>query len=348
MENLSQTITDFVMCEGLACAVGIATTETLAGGPPTADISYVLPEAKSAVSFAIALDQNLIAPFLSKEDHRSYQHDHIHAHVLSSGISFELASYLEQRGYRSHSLNSNNFYRTDASPAGAFDLIPNISLRYLAVASGVASFGLSGNVLRKKEGAAIVLGGVVTSAELEPTPPLPAEENYCDGCRLCIASCASGLMDPEEESRVTLGGREHTYSKRRSYHRCEYVCGGFTGLHPSGKWSTWSPGRLPIPETDKEFMGALARGVETYRHRPALDGGFYNPLLDKRIGLTCGNCQIVCVADKEERKRRYKMLTESGCVVQNPDGSLAVLTPEEAGERVAAMNAEARALYEEV
>ncbi len=316
------------------------------GRPPTADITSVLPEAKSAVSFAIALDQSLIPPFLSKKDRRSYQHDHVRAHVLSSGISFELASYLEQRGCSSHPLNSNNFYRTDASPAGAFDLIPDISLRYLAVASGVGSFGLSGNVLRKEEGAAIVLGGVVTSAELEPTPPLPAEENYCDGCRLCIASCASGLMDPEEEASVSLGGIGHTYSKRRSYHRCEYVCGGFTGLHPSGKWSTWSPGRLEIPETDEEFMGALAKGVNAYRRRPALDGGFYNPLLDKRIGLTCGYCQIVCVADKEERKRRSKLLTRSGCVVQNPDGSLDVLSPEEAAGRVAAMDDATRVLYE--
>jgi epoxyqueuosine reductase QueG len=334
------------MCEGFACAVGVATRETLAGGPPTADISYVLSEAKSAVSFAVALDQSRIEPFLSKKDRRSYQHDHIRAHIISSGISFELASYLEQRGYRSRPLNSNNFYRADSSPGGILDLIPDISHRYLAVASGVASFGLSGNVLRKKEGAAIVLGGVVTSAELEPTPPLPKEENYCDGCRLCIASCASGLMDPEEEARVTLGGTEHTYSKRRNYHRCEYVCGGFTGLHPSGKWSTWSPGRLPIPETDREFRRALARGVEAYLQRPSLDGGFYNPLLDKRIGLTCGNCQIICVADKEERKRRYKVLTESGCVVQNTDGSLDVVSPAEAAERVAAMDSETRACYE--
>jgi epoxyqueuosine reductase QueG len=193
-----------------------------------------------------------------------------------------------------------------------------------------------------------VLGGVVTSAELEPTPPLSADENYCDGCRLCIASCAAGLMDPEDEARVTFGGKEHTYSKRRSYHRCEYVCGGFTGLHSSGKWSTWSPGRLPIPEKDEEFLGALAHGIQTYSHRPALDGGFYNALVDKRLGLTCGNCQIVCVADKQERKRRHKMLTESGCVVQNGDGSLEVMSPEKAAERLAAMNPETRALYEEI
>ena len=30
-------------------------------------------------------------------------------------------------------------------------------------------------------------------------------------------------MDPEEEYNVMLGEKEYTYSKRRSYHRCEYV-----------------------------------------------------------------------------------------------------------------------------
>ena len=71
-------------------------------------------------------------------------------------------------------------------------MAPPISLRYLAVASGIASFGWSGNVIDDQQGACIILGGVVTSAELTPTAPLPQEDNYCDGCRLCAAACASG------------------------------------------------------------------------------------------------------------------------------------------------------------
>ena len=60
MDSLSKTIIDFLLCEGDACAAGIATVETLAGGPPSADITSVFPEAKSAISFAVALDQSLI------------------------------------------------------------------------------------------------------------------------------------------------------------------------------------------------------------------------------------------------------------------------------------------------
>jgi len=40
--------------------------ETLAGGPPSADLTYKLPGAKSAICFAFALDQSLIRPFSEK------------------------------------------------------------------------------------------------------------------------------------------------------------------------------------------------------------------------------------------------------------------------------------------
>jgi len=42
------------------------------------------------------------------------------------------------------------------------------------------------------------------------------------------------------------------------------------------------------------------------------------------------------------------MLSESGCVVQNPDGSVEAFPPEEAAKRVEAMPPEIRALYEEL
>ncbi|MFC1969854.1 epoxyqueuosine reductase, partial [Chloroflexota bacterium] len=66
MEQLTETVLDFVDCFEV-CATGIATAETLAGGPPSADITYVLPGAKSAICFAVPLDQRLIPPFLAKE-----------------------------------------------------------------------------------------------------------------------------------------------------------------------------------------------------------------------------------------------------------------------------------------
>jgi ferredoxin len=213
----------------------------------------------------------------------------------------------------------------------------------------VGYFGLSGNVITDTYGAAVILASVATTAEFMPTDALPQENNYCDDCRLCMAGCASGLMSQEEEVTVTMGGMDFTYSKRRSYSRCDYVCGGFTGLHPSGKWSTWSPARFPIPENDEEFQPALMAAVEPYRNRPRQEFGcnIYHPLVPgNRLDFTCGHCQFVCHPDKEVRQDRYKMITDGGVVIQQADGSLKAVSPEKAEAHLAGMDQGIRALYE--
>jgi len=203
MEKLSQIVMDYTISEG-AFAAGIVTVNTLEGGPPSVDLSYVLPGAKSAISFAVSINQQFIQPYFMKKDHLSLEEDTYRANVTASGISLELANYLEMRGIPSAAVVANGYYRPDTANS-IFDMYPNISHRYLAVRAGVGHFGLSGNVITKEAGAAVILGSVVTTAELVPTDPLPVEDNYCDNCKLCIASCASGFMDGQEKVEVTLG-----------------------------------------------------------------------------------------------------------------------------------------------
>jgi len=344
MAELSEIVMDFVLDRG-ASKAGIATVRTLEGGPPSTDLTYVLRSAKSAVTYAVPIDQKLIRPYLMKKDHLALEHATYMAYTLSSGISLELATYLKMKGIPSVSLASNRHYRLE-KPYTSFDMLPNISHRYLAVRSGVGHFGLSGNVILKDAGAAVVLGSVVTAAELTPTDPLPDEDNYCDSCGLCMASCASGFMDKNEKTHVTMGGVDFSYAKRRSYMRCAYVCGGLTGLHQSGKWSTWSPGRFPIPEKDGEFMSAFQKASEAYSKWPKIEGGHYHFLLDARIRTTCAHCQFICCPDKNERKQRFEFLTKSGVVMQTPEGPLEAVSPQEAIKRIEAMAPETRALYE--
>jgi len=345
MDDLTQTVFDKVTGD-LATAVGISTADTLEGGPPSVDLSYVLPNAKSAVCFVVPLDQSFIIPYLKKEDYHSHIRDLARANKMASGIALDLAKFLEQMGYPSYPIAANNVYRHDPE-RGAKDMVPDISLRYLAVASGVAHFGFSGNVIRKEEGAAFILGGVVTTAELQPTGPLPEEDNYCDGCRMCMASCASEFMDPDNKDKVSIGGHEYSYSGRRLFSRCGFVCGGFTGLHRSGKWSTWSPGRFPIPEQDDGFEQAVEKHVVLCFDRPEPPEAKVNLMMPGKFNNCCGNCQLVCASDKEERKKRHKALISGGCVVPNPDGSVEAYSPEEAARRLAAMDPETRARYEE-
>jgi epoxyqueuosine reductase QueG len=345
-KELTKFASDFLKLQG-ATIVGVATKETLAGGPPSTDLEYVLPDAKSAVCFAVPFDQEKIERYLAKEDHAGHQSDNFHTNIFTTGLAVALAYYWNQQGIPSYGVPSNGVYRQD-TPRGMADFMPDLSHRYLAVRSGVGWFGLSGNVITKEHGAAVVLGSVVTTAELEPTEPLPPDEKYCDECQLCRASCTSGLMARKERTTVTMGGMEFSYSERRSYHRCDLVCGGFTGMAKNGKWSTWSPGRFPIPDKDEDFMPALIEAVGASAPRPQIEGGFHHPAMPRGrvINMTCGNCQLVCHPDRDERKRRYKLLTRNGVVVQNPDGSLETVSPEIAEKRLGEMPEEQRAWYE--
>lgn len=344
MEDLSRLVIEFAECQG-ACTAGIATRETLVQGPPSTDLTYVLAEAKSAISFAFPLNQDLIAPFLMKKNRRAHEKDNIDTNSLAGGLSLQLAKWLDQKGYPSVPQAPNDVYRKETS-RGVLDMLPEISHRYLAVRSGVGFFGLSGNVLTREHGAAVILGSVITTAELTPTEPLPQTDNYCDECRLCMAACASGLMSDSAKTTVQMGGVQFSYAKRRSYLRCEYVCGGFTGLHPEGKWSTWSPGRFPIPDKDEDFLPALIQGVKVYSRRPPIEGGYHHSLMPgTKLWLTCGNCQLVCHPDKKERQRRYQMLKKSGVVIQHADGKLQALTPQEAISHIKRMDNDTKALY---
>lgn len=347
MDELTHHVKDLVECLG-GVAVGIATIQTLEGGPPSSDLRYVLPGASSAIVFAVPLDQGFIGPFLKKEDHDSHGLNNVRTNTLASGIACEVANFLTQIGHPSVPQAANFVYRKDGQHSPK-DEKPPISHRYLAVRSGVGHFGYSGNVITKEHGAAIILGSVVTAAELIPTDPLPPEGNYCDECRLCQAVCASGYMSQDEKITITLGGVDFSHCKKHDHLRCDYVCGGFTGLHRSGKWSTWSPGRFPIPEKDEDFRAVIRKAAKAYVKRPKPKGGFYHFLMPGyRIENTCGNCQLVCHPGKEIRKSRYKMVVEGGVVVQNPDGSREAVSPEEARKRIANMDPETRALYEDM
>ena len=350
MDKLSKSVLEFALLDG-ASASGIVRAEALAGGPPSADLTYVLKDAKSAVTFAVAMDPKSIPPYLMKKDRLRLEKEMVRANVQASGIALQLSNYLVAKGHKSVPVAANLVYRPSENDGTAYDptetVFPDIAHRYLAVQSGLGFLGMSGNLITPDFGAAVILGAVVTEAPLEPTPPLPPEANYCDDCRLCLASCAAKFMDFKSETHVKLGDAEYTYSGRRNLSRCDLVCSGYTGLSPNGRWSTWSPGRFEIPKNDEDLAAAYERITAAYAKWPTTAGGrlfFYS---DDRLRVSCAHCQLICAADLEERKRRYQMLRESGVIVQGEDGSLEAMSPEEAKRRLAKMPAKKRTLYEE-
>jgi epoxyqueuosine reductase len=64
--------------------------------------------------------------------------------------------------------------------------------REAAVRSGVGFYGKNTMLITRRHGSWVVLGTLVTTAELEPTPPLRTD---CGSCTRCIDACPTGALD---------------------------------------------------------------------------------------------------------------------------------------------------------
>ncbi|MDR2966343.1 MAG: epoxyqueuosine reductase [Methanobacteriaceae archaeon] len=341
-EELSKILKNMAIDLG-ASHVGIVTQETLKGGPPSTDLDSVLLGAKSAIVFAVPFDEKLIDPYLAKKDF-SLNENKIHNTTFAGGISLEIASFLDQIGYEAVPIAPNFVYRKD-TPNGIRDRKPIISHKYLAAASGVGFFGHSGHILTKKHGAAIVLSSLVTDANLIATDPMKKDENYCDECKLCKASCIPNYIS-DEKIKVNIGNNKFEYQIPKSHWRCILVCGGATGLDSSGKCSTWSPGRFTLPKKDKDFEKLREKAMPAYVKREKIDPVFYHPgVPEHKMQYTCSTCQFICHPNKKTRIKRYNLFKKSGVIVEDEKGNRKAVSPDEAEKIIEKMPKDRQALY---
>lgn len=355
--TLNKGIADFLEEKG-AIGVGFATRESLLDSPPSADITYLMKNGLSAITFALPMKKEYIRPFLAKEDRFAHERDDVESNVRARELSDELAEMIRGEGHEAIGTATNFRYRTEVENWRYF-LPPDISHRYLAVASGAGSFGWSGNVGVKGYGTSVVFGTTITDAELEPTSPISQEDGFCSNCRACVKACPLEMFSESEKMSITLGGREYTYSARINLARCFMCCGGVTGMHKSKKWSSWSPGRFEVPEDSDGLAKTFMKASAVAPNRPKMEGGVpireFVKSIDSSIvieetntnkaTLTCGNCSLVCTGDKKENLENLKILLDSGCIVQYPDGSTKALPPDEAEKEFMNMDPEHRSLY---
>jgi len=341
-EKLSETLKDMALELG-ASKVGIVTIDSLKGGPESTRLNDALKGAKSAIVFAVALNQDLIEPYLSKDDF-SLNKDKIRKTTFAGGISLEIAGFLDQMDYDAVPIAPNFVYRKD-TPNGIRDRKPIISHKYLAVRSGIGFFGHSGHILTIDNGSAIVLSSVVTNAELIATEPIDKSDNYCDDCKLCKSVCIPNYIS-DEKTKVDIGGFSFEYQNPKSHWRCILVCGGATGLHPSKKYSTWSPGRFNIPEEDKDFEELREKAMPSYVRRVFKDPSFYHPgVPDYKMQYTCSNCQLVCHPDKKIRNKRHSLFKTNGVIIEDKNGIRKKLSPVDAQNIIENMEKDRKDLY---
>lgn len=77
-----------------------------------------------------------------------------------------------------------------------------VSHKKVAVAAQLGRMGLHRSVIHPKHGSFILLGTVLTSAEVHEMP-VPLDFNPCVECKLCVAACPVGAIEPEGAFRFS-------------------------------------------------------------------------------------------------------------------------------------------------
>ena len=370
--SLNKELEAFLIDRG-AMKVGFVTKKTLECAAPSTDLTYVLPEAESAVVFALPLDKEKIRAFLRKDLPNGFvdlQKNNNDARQNAFRLAKQAGALLEDKGYKTYSVLPDWIGRTDIKKKKTFEIIPNISFRALALRAGVGSLGWNGFVGIKGWGTAIVLCAVVTNAKLEPTDVIPPEDSFCTKCKKCVKVCPFRNISNDEEDTFIIGGYDVTRGKRVHTARCMFVCGNMTGLEKDKKWSTWSPGRYEYPKDHNELLRTFLKAApksgpfginwpeppdyyfkkyefdKDIEERQMLTKGMNRPgKLGDFVRLSCGNCQMICGKDAKETQENYELLINSGCVVQKEDGEIVILPPEEAEKLFDSLDENHKKLY---
>src|SRR5204863_9099257 len=164
----------------------------------------------------------------------------------------------------------------------------------------VGFYGKNTMLITRRHGSWVVLGTLVTAAELAPTPPLTTD---CGSCRLCIDACPTGALDEPGTLDAT---------------RC---------------LSYWSQTPEPIPLEYRQPLGAQVYGCDICQ-----DVCPWNRGVERRraaVPLPPGAEPHVSLADwlnadPRELRRRYERL-----YVPRNDGRRLQLNAEIAAENLA-------------
>ena len=98
------------------------------------------------------------------------------------------------------------------------------------------------------------------------------------------------------------------------------------------------------------MMGKALRRYQNWPQRTDVKSKYKDGYVNEaapgvNIRLTCGMCQNICRGNTKDTAENYKILTESGCIVQNPDGSVVILPPDKAEEHFKTLPRKHQKLY---
>jgi ferredoxin len=319
-EELTAEVQDYAKKLG-AALTGIANAEllneTLLEGFRPED---VLPGCRSLVVMSLHIPDGALE--IMRRGKAAYSYNLFGYAYLNRELDvliYHVSNFLEEHGYATVPIPARGTaYGASRKGYGM------ISFRHAAVASGIASFGLSGIALTKEYGSRQRFVAVPTTAPLRPAEKLLDQQDVCDGCLECVKHCPAGALTLNPPHECRMGGKTYRYA-RSDHDRC---------LHQSRGLSTkvWQ-GAAFNPKVDVPYEEHPSPELfyEQLWHRR--DGGIrISESAEATYGATlCGRCMAFCTQGHEAMKRRLKPEQRAtgyadDLVIQK-DGSLKPLVP---------------------
>lgn len=340
--------------------VGVGSHKRLKDAPPSGDMSYCLPGAQSCIIWVYGNPIEALEDYFSKKDRMGAKLLKWKAYTNAWKHALKIVEYIEKNSeYKAFPVIPNYKYRKVNGQRFNYVLqnmgYPDFSLRYGAVAAGLGHLGWSGNLVTKQFGGSCYLGGVLTTAPLEPDPM--CEENYCKECKLCRKVCTAGFFhETKEDDQVVIGDYKQKTGRREAAGRCGFTCMGVIGLSQDGTWGSWAahhictkndPDELWLEpkyrmkmwstifddkNTPLKLRKYSKKILKSFQEGNIAENVAYTKLED--MNPRCGNCSYVCVADPKKKLELYKILTTSGKVYINDEGREYVEKFNEKGEKI--------------
>ena len=152
------------------------------------DIIRYFPHTKTLISFVCRMNREPIRSTARSVANLEFHHSGDHVNEVSGRI----VSALEKRGIRAINPSMGFPMEMDRFPGKIWV----VSHKTVAVAAGLGRMGIHRNVIQPKFGNFILLGTVLTEAEVSQHTQ-PIEYNPCLECKLCVAACPTGAISPD-------------------------------------------------------------------------------------------------------------------------------------------------------
>lgn len=151
-------------------AVGLADVSLYRRVASAAVPAELLPGAKIAIVYLLTFAK------LEQKYGRWYVVS-LNKHISTTNKHF--AGFLEKRGYEARGVQEAEYSRKT--------LVGKISFRQMAVLAGLGSIGKNQMLLHHRFGPEVVIGVLLTNADLPPDPP--GANELCIACDVCLAAC---------------------------------------------------------------------------------------------------------------------------------------------------------------